>query len=179
MAKKEKRLSVIAVRRRPGHPAEGLMRYGNVTVRCALGRSGVTAFKREGDGATPLAAMRLCYGYLKTRRNSPAGSRLALRAIRADDGWCDAVLDRNYNRPVRLPYPASAERLLRDDCLYDVCVVLDWNLRCRRQACGSAIFLHIAKPGYPPTQGCIAVSAQDMARLLPLISSKTVVRVVG
>ncbi len=177
MAKKEKPLSVISVRRRPGHPSEGLLRFGNVTIRCALGRSGVTAFKREGDGATPTAAMRLCYGYVKSRRISPIKSRLALRMIRADAGWCDAVYDRNYNRPVLLPYPASAESLLRDDCLYDVCLVLDWNLHCRKQACGSAIFFHVAKPGFPPTEGCIAVSQRDMARLLPLIDSRTVIKV--
>lgn len=92
---------------------------------------------------------------------------LSLRRIVRQDGWCDAAGDRNYNRPVRLPYPAGHERLWRDDALYDVVVVLDWNYSHRRPGRGSAIFLHVARADYAPTEGCVAVSRQDMARLLP------------
>ncbi len=90
-----------------------------------------------------------------------------MRASRVKDGWCDAPGNRNYNRLVRLPYRASHERMRRQDGLYDVCIVLDWNIRERRQGRGSAIFLHLARPGYAPTEGCIALSRRDMARLLP------------
>jgi len=92
--------------------------------------------------------------------------------IRKDLGWCDAPLDANYNRPVRLPFSASHETMLREDRLYDVCVVLDWNIRPRRRGGGSAIFLHIAQPGMKPTEGCIAVSPRTMTRLLPLLSRR-------
>jgi L,D-peptidoglycan transpeptidase YkuD (ErfK/YbiS/YcfS/YnhG family) len=91
---------------------------------------------------------------------------LPIRAIQPDDGWCDAAADRNYNRPVRLPYPASHERMRRDDNLYDIVVVLDWNLSRRRKGKGSAIFLHLARPGFLPTEGCVAVTAPVMRRLL-------------
>ena len=84
--------------------------------------------------------------------------RLPARAIRPDDGWCDASADRNYNRPVRHPYSASAERLWRSDGLYDLVVVLAYNERPRVRGRGSAIFMHVARPGYAPTEGCIALA---------------------
>jgi L,D-peptidoglycan transpeptidase YkuD (ErfK/YbiS/YcfS/YnhG family) len=89
-----------------------------------------------------------------------------VRAIRERDGWCDASADRNYNRPVRHPYPASAERLWRADGLYDIVVVLDCNDRPRVRGRGSAIFMHVAKPGYAPTEGCIALAQAHLLRLL-------------
>jgi L,D-peptidoglycan transpeptidase YkuD (ErfK/YbiS/YcfS/YnhG family) len=94
---------------------------------------------------------------------------LPARAIVPTDGWCDAVGDRNYNRPVRHPYPASAERLWRADRLYDVVVVLAHNHVPRVQGLGSAIFMHVARPGYRPTEGCIALSARDLRLLLARI----------
>jgi L,D-peptidoglycan transpeptidase YkuD (ErfK/YbiS/YcfS/YnhG family) len=82
------------------------------------------------------------------------------------DGWCDAAQDRNYNRPVRHPYPVSAEVLWRTDGLYDVIVVLDCNRRPRIRGRGSAIFMHVARPGYQPTEGCIALRRADLLQLL-------------
>ena len=105
------------------------------------------------------------------RRRAGIGPvQLPAAPIRADLGWCDAPDDANYNRPVRLPFSPSHETMLREDRLYDVCVVLDWNIRPRRRGGGSAIFLHIARPGMKPTEGCIAVSPRTMARLLPLLT---------
>lgn len=153
------------------------MRAGGTTLPCALGRGGIAMLKREGDGATPLSAMTLERAYLAGRHFRKA-SRLPLAATRDDLGWCDAVGDRNYNRPVRLPYAASHEAMRRGDGLYDCCIVLDWNLRPRRRGAGSAIFLHIARPGFAPTEGCVAVSRRAMAWLLPRISRRTVLTVV-
>ena len=100
---------------------------------------------------------------------------LPVRAIRRRDGWCDAPADRNYNRPVRLPYPASAERLWREDALYDLVVVLDYNERPRVRGRGSAIFMHVAKPGYAPTEGCIALARPHLVRLLERLSLRAAV----
>jgi L,D-peptidoglycan transpeptidase YkuD (ErfK/YbiS/YcfS/YnhG family) len=101
-----------------------------------------------------------------------------MRPIGADLGWCEVPDDRNYNRPVRIPYGASHERMKRDDRLYDACVVLDWNISTRRRGRGSAIFFHLAREGFTPTQGCVAVTARTMARLLPHLSGRTVLKVV-
>jgi L,D-peptidoglycan transpeptidase YkuD (ErfK/YbiS/YcfS/YnhG family) len=169
-------LRTLTVRARPGVPAQGLLNAGGSVFRCALGRSGISSGKREGDGATPLGAMRLLGGYLRGR-SFQHRSRLPLLPITPDLGWCEVPDDRNYNRPVRIPYAASHERMLRPDDLYDACIVLDWNIRPRRRGGGSAIFLHLARPGFTPTQGCVAVSRAVMARLLPLLSPRTVLLV--
>ena len=159
-------------------PSQGFMNVGaGVVFPCALGRGGVSARKRESDGATPLASMRLLSGYV-IGRSFVRQSRLPLAPIRPDLGWCEVPHDRNYNRPVRIPYSAAHETMLRPDGLYDCCIVLDWNIRPRRRNCGSAIFFHLARPGFAPTAGCVAVTRQVMARLVPLLSRWTVLKVV-
>lgn len=168
---------IIVVRQRPGRPSQGLLIWGNTVFPCALGRGGIKALKREGDGATPLGSTRLLYGWFRHGRIESRRSGLALRQITPSDGWCDAPADRNYNRPVTLPYPASSETMERKDRLYDCCIVMDYNIRPRRRGRGSAIFFHIAKPGFPPTQGCIAVEPQVMQRLLPHLSPRTRIKV--
>ncbi len=99
--------------------------------------------------------------------------------MRRQDGWCDAVSDRNYNRPVQHPYSASAERLWRDDALYDLVIVLGYNDHPRRQGLGSAIFMHVARPDYAPTEGCIALRPADLRRFLGLLRPDTTIRILG
>lgn len=145
----------------------GRLQAPGLDVACAIGRSGVTRRKREGDGASPAAGLPLLYGYWRPDRQPVRPTtRLPLRPARRDLGWCDAPADRNYNRPVTLPYEQSHEEMVRADRLYDVVVVLDWNIAPRRRGRGSAIFFHLAAPGYTPTAGCVAVSAPDMRRIL-------------
>ncbi len=91
---------------------------------------------------------------------------LPVQALRPNDGWCDTSGDRNYNRLVTLPYAARAERLWRDDALYDIVVVLDHNTAPSARGRGSAVFIHIAREGYAPTQGCIALNLHDLKMLL-------------
>ncbi|MCG7504295.1 L,D-transpeptidase family protein [Mesorhizobium retamae] len=172
-------LRTLVVRARPGDGTKGLLQAGNLVFPCALGRGGISSNKREGDGATPLAAMRILSGYFRNDQFAGARrTRLVMMPIGPDLGWCEVPDDRNYNRPVRIPYGASHERMKRDDRLYDACLVLDWNIAPRRRGRGSAIFFHLSRPGFTPTQGCVAVTAQTMARLLPLLSNRTVMKVV-
>jgi len=171
------RLREIVVRPRPGVPTQGLMRAGSAIFPCALGRGGISAAKREGDGATPIGRMRLLGGYLRGDRVRPGASRLPLTLIRADLGWCEVPEDRNYNRAVTIPYAASHETMRRPDRLYDFCIVLDWNIHPRRRGRGSAIFFHLARPGFTPTEGCVAVTLATMRRLLPHLSANTVLHV--
>jgi L,D-peptidoglycan transpeptidase YkuD (ErfK/YbiS/YcfS/YnhG family) len=150
---------------------------GNLNLSCALGRSGRRARKREGDGATPVGcwhALRVLYRADRVGRPSTG---LPVKRIRANDGWCDAPADRNYNRPVRCPYAASAETLWRADRLYDVLVVLGYNTRPRMRGCGSAIFVHLAKPGHAPTEGCIALKREHLLLLLRRLGPGSRVRV--
>ena len=168
------RRATIVVRARPGNPSQGLLSWHGNVFPCALGRGGIRAIKREGDGATPLGRMRLIDGWFRHGRLASLRSGLALRRIGPRDGWCDAPDDRNYNRAVTLPYPASCETMQRNDHLYDCCIVLDYNIAPRRRGMGSAIFFHIAKEGFRPTEGCVAVTPSVMKRLLPHLSARTV-----
>jgi L,D-peptidoglycan transpeptidase YkuD (ErfK/YbiS/YcfS/YnhG family) len=163
----------MVVRAKPGDRTKGLLNAGGTVFPCALGSGGITFRKREGDGGTPLGRMRLISGYLRDRRFAYR-SALPLSRIGPDLGWCEVPSDRNYNRPVRIPYGASHERMMRDDHLYDACLVLDWNIKPRVRGKGSAIFLHLARPGFTPTAGCVAVTSQVMRRLLPKFSYRTI-----
>ena len=167
------RRSPVVVRAAPGDRTKAILQLGPLRVRAALGRSGITSLKREGDGATPRGSMPILSGYRRGERPSALPSPLALTRIRASMLWCDDPRHPAYNRPVSAPFSAGHEKLQRADQLYDVCIVLDWNISQRRRGLGSAIFFHIAKPGYLPTEGCVAVSPRDMARLLPHLGPGT------
>lgn len=148
----------------------GWLEVGWQRMRCALGRSGTRWQKREGDGATPAGVWEIGRVLWRADRGRRPSTMAQTQSIRPEDGWCDAPSDRNYNRQVRHPYPASAERLWRDDGLYDVLVVLDHNQRPRMRGGGSAIFLHVARPGFAPTEGCVALAEVDLRRLLERVS---------
>lgn len=106
-------------------------------------------------------------------RRLPPRTGVPIRAIKPTDGWCDDPVDRNYNRRVSHPYPASAEHLVRDDHLYDLVVVLGHNDRPRRRGCGSAVFMHLARPDFAPTAGCVALSARDLRLVLERVGPGT------
>ena len=134
--------------------------------RCALGSAGIRADKREGDGATPAGTWPLRRLLWRADRLPAPETALPLARLAPDDGWCDDPADRNYNRQVRLPFAASAERLWRDDALYDVIVVLGHNDAPPVPGRGSAIFLHVAQADYAPTRGCVALALTDLLALL-------------
>lgn len=157
----------------------GWLHVGAVRMRCAIGAGGITARKREGDGSTPRGRYRLERLLYRADRLRRPRCGLPTTAITPCDGWCDAVGDRNYNRAVRHPYPASAERLWRDDGLYDVLVVISHNRCPRLQRGGSAIFIHVAREGYPPTHGCVALARPELLRLMARCSAQTTIDTVA
>lgn len=156
----------LLVRRLSDAATKGYVQVGNLCVPCALGKSGITALKREGDGGTPRGRLAILEVRFVPKALRRFRSGLPMRRIKDADGWCDAPADRNYNRPVRHPYPASAEKLCRDDDLYDIVVVLDHNIVPRARNRGSAIFMHVARDGFQPTEGCIALRRRDLIRIL-------------
>ncbi len=145
---------------------EGWARWGTRRMRCALGAAGVRHDKREGDRATPAGVFVMRRLLYRPDRAAPPPTRLAIAPILSDDGWCDDPADPAYNRPVKLPYRAHAERLWRADRLYDLVVVLGHNDDPPVAGAGSAIFLHLAAPDYAPTEGCIALAAEDLRGVL-------------
>lgn len=141
---------------------------------CAIGRGGMTACKKEGDGSTPIGRYRALEVYYRPDRVTRPITRLPIRQISKKMGWCDATFDRNYNREVELPYSASHEKMTRDDHLYDLVVVLDYNIKQRTQGTGSAIFFHLAHPDFRATEGCVAVQERVMRMFLKQATTNTV-----
>ena len=156
---------------------QGWARLGDLQWRCALGRSGISADKAEGDGTTPSGRFPIRRLFYRPDRVREIACAFPIQPMSPGDGWCDAPGDANYNRPVRHPYPASAERLWRTDALYDLIVVLDYNERPRVQGRGSAIFLHVARPGYQPTEGCIALARPHLLRLVARLGRASAIAV--
>jgi L,D-peptidoglycan transpeptidase YkuD (ErfK/YbiS/YcfS/YnhG family) len=169
----------IVIRRAPGRPREGRLILAQGVRRAALGRTGIKALKREGDGGTPLGRFPIRQVLYRADREPRPRTRLPVRAIAKDDGWSDDPADRNYNRLIRLPSRRSAEGLMRADHLYDLVLVLGYNDRPRVKGCGSAIFVHLARPGYTPTDGCIALSRRDMLALIAYAGPGTALDIRG
>jgi len=147
----------------------GQLHAGERTIPCSIGKGGLVAAadKREGDGATPIGTWPIRGVLLRPDRVAlPEGLRLPWRWIRPQDGWSDGADDPAYNRPVRHPHPYPAERLWRDDGLYDVIVVLGHNDAPAVPGAGSAIFWHCWRDG-APTEGCVAIARDALIGLLP------------
>jgi L,D-peptidoglycan transpeptidase YkuD (ErfK/YbiS/YcfS/YnhG family) len=172
-----KRPRPIVVRRAPGRPCQARVQLSHSVRPAALGRASVRPLKREGDGGTPLGRLPIRLVLYRPDRIRRPRTPLPVHAIRADDGWCDDPTDRNYNRLIRLPSPSSAERLMRADRLYDLVLVLGYNDRPRIKGKGSAIFVHLARPGYTPTEGCIALSRRDLLAVLAEVRRGTTIAV--
>ena len=170
------RLAISVLPDAPG-ATRGVLRFAGIVAPCALGRGGIVRSKREGDGGTPAGTWPLRRVLYRADRLRPPVTALPLAAIAPDDGWCDASGHPEYNRPVRHPFPASAERLWREDHVYDLLVPLGYNDAPVRPGAGSAIFFHLAREGYAPTEGCVAIALQDMRAILAAVSPGTVMQI--
>jgi len=144
----------------------GRLIWRGQTLRCALGNGGVRAEKEEGDGATPAGLLPLRRILYRADRVPPPRCTMPIEPIAASDGWCDDPADRDYNRFVHLPHDARHEELWRRDEAYDILAVLGWNDQPVVKRRGSAIFLHVARPDYAPTEGCVALALPDLSRVL-------------
>ncbi|GJD28916.1 hypothetical protein PMNALOAF_0148 [Methylobacterium adhaesivum] len=171
-------LSRLRVRTLVTDRTRGQVLAGSTVMPCALGRAGMVQRKCEGDGGSPRGSFRLRGGaYRPDVFAVRPPTALPMRPTRPSDGWCDASGDRRYNRPVTLPCAVSTERMWRDDGLYDLVIDLDYNRGPIRPRLGSAIFFHCARPGYTPTEGCVALKRADLARLLRRLGPQTLMRI--
>jgi L,D-peptidoglycan transpeptidase YkuD (ErfK/YbiS/YcfS/YnhG family) len=149
--------------------AGGRLTWPGGAARAACGWGGVKADKREGDGASPAGTFPLVSAFYRPDRLATPRTGLPIAALGPEDAWVDDPTDANYNRLVSRPYPASHEDLWRDDALYDVIVVIGYNSDPVIAGAGSAIFLHVAKPDFSPTEGCIAIAEPVLLSLLGLL----------
>jgi L,D-peptidoglycan transpeptidase YkuD (ErfK/YbiS/YcfS/YnhG family) len=163
----------FTVTRAPGELSQGVLRGYGITLPVALGRAGILANKREGDGGTPRGRFRLLRLWWRGDRRPRPRTALPLRRIKRDDAWCEDASDRRYNRPIRLEAGAPGDRLWRDDHLYDLVIELDHNTRPRIAGRGSAVFIHLAREGFLSTAGCVALRESDLRRLLPRLRKNT------
>lgn len=146
--------------------ADGRLILQGQMFRAALGKGGVRADKQEGDGATPSGILPLRRVLYRADRVAIPACAVPREALAPEDGWCDASGDPMYNRSVRLPYSGRHEELWRRDEVYDLIGVLGWNDAPVERNRGSAIFLHVARPDYAPTEGCVALALPDLRRVL-------------
>jgi L,D-peptidoglycan transpeptidase YkuD (ErfK/YbiS/YcfS/YnhG family) len=167
----------LAVRRKPAQAARGILTAGPLALPVALGRGGIKANKREGDGATPRGIFRLKRLWWRADRHPRPVTLLPLQRIAADDGWCENPADRNYNRAIKVPQRSNADRLTRKDHLYDFIIELDHNVRPRVAGRGSAVFIHAARPDFGPTAGCVALELNALRRLLSRLGPGTKIMV--
>lgn len=144
----------------------GIASWGGRQFRCALGPAGPRLGKREGDGATPVGRFLLRHVLYRPDRLAPPATGLPVQPLQPQDGWCDDTVDAAYNRAVRLPYAGRHEKLWRDDEVYDVIVVIGHNDDPPVPGLGSAVFLHVARADYGPTEGCVALALADLLGVL-------------
>jgi L,D-peptidoglycan transpeptidase YkuD (ErfK/YbiS/YcfS/YnhG family) len=170
-------LKALRVTTRAGARSRGWLTSGMTQIPVALGRSGIRADKREGDGATPRGRFHPVRVWWRADRGLRPRALLPVRRIGRADAWCEDPADRRYNRPMRLANGQSGDRLWRADHLYDLVIELDHNVRPRIARRGSAIFVHVARPGLLPTAGCVALPEASLRRLLARMSHKTRIKI--
>ena len=150
-----------------------LLLYRGYKLKCSIGKSGTTNFKKEGDLATPRGAFKLGLLYYRKDRNKSLKSKLKKRVIKKNTGWCNDSKCKKYNQEIHLPSKYGAEKLYRKDKIYDILINIKYNHSPIIKKKGSAIFLHLANKKNKPTKGCIAISKLDFMKILPLISKRT------
>ena len=155
----------------------GYLNYKNFKFRCALGKNGIGQKKREGDFVTPKGKYKLIKIYYRADRIKKVRSPLKKIKIKKNMGWCDDVNSKYYNKQIEINKKISHEKLYRKDSVYDIVVVLNYNLNPIIKSKGSAIFLHVAKKNYNKTQGCIALKKNELLHLVSKIKKSTQIRI--
>src|ERR1700730_3485164 len=166
-------LTAVRIRAAAGDPRRGWLTANGQTIPVALGRGGIRANKREGDGGTPKGTFRPRQLWWRADRHPRPRTFLAVRAIGPEDAWCEDPSSRHYNQPVRGDSTGGGDRLKRDDHLYDFIVEIDHNFSPRIKGRGSAVFLHLARENFGPTAGCVSMKKSVLLRLLARLGPDT------
>lgn len=170
---RETPIDILRVRAKAGQRTRGWLVAGPLTLPVALGRGGIKANKREGDGGTPRGIFTLRRLWWRADRAPRPRTHLPVRRITPTDGWCEDPRDRRYNKPVKVPKQSTADRLWRADRLYDLIIEIDHNTKPRIAGRGSAVFIHVARDGFAPTAGCVALDARALRRLIARLGPHT------
>jgi len=155
----------------------GYLKIENLKFKCALGSAGIKKKGREGDNITPKGTFKIIKIYYRKDRIKKISSPFTLIQIKKNMGWCDDPKSKKYNHLINLPSKYSHEKLYRKDNIYDLLLVLNYNMRPVIKNKGSAIFIHITKKNYQPTQGCIALRKENLLNVIKLIKKNCVVKI--
>ena len=147
--------------------------FHDYKIKCAIGKSGISAYKREGDGCTPKGIFKFKYIFYRKDKISKLKTKLKKIAIKKNMGWCDDPKSKCYNKLIKFPFKYSAEKLFLSKNIYDLILVINYNMKPIIKNKGSAIFIHIATKKYTPTKGCLAISKKNLKILLEKISIKS------
>ena len=151
----------------------GYLKYKNLKFRCSLGKSGIGKKKIEGDNITPKGTFKIVNIYFRKDHIKNIISKLKLIKIKRTMGWCDDPTSKKYNQLIKLPTKYHHEKLYRSDKLYDIVIVLNYNMNPIVKGKGSAIFLHLSKNLKNKTSGCVGLRKKDMLELIKIIKKST------
>jgi L,D-peptidoglycan transpeptidase YkuD (ErfK/YbiS/YcfS/YnhG family) len=155
----------------------GYLKYKNLKFRCALGKAGIRKKKREGDNITPKGTYKIIRMYCRKDRIRQVKTKIRIYKINKKIGWCDDPKSEKYNQLIKLPTKFGHEKFYRKDRLYDLILVLNYNMNPIIKNKGSAIFIHLARRNYYPTKGCIALSKNNLLMILNKINKNTQIKI--
>ena len=155
----------------------GYLKYKNLKFRCALGKAGIGKKKIEGDNITPRGTFNIVKIYYRDDRVKKMPSKFRLIKITKKMGWCDDPKSKNYNQLINLPFQYRCEKLYRTDNIYDLILVLNYNLKPIIKNKGSAIFIHISRKDYKPTRGCIGLVKRNLLKLVQSIKKEEKIKI--
>jgi L,D-peptidoglycan transpeptidase YkuD (ErfK/YbiS/YcfS/YnhG family) len=152
--------------------------FKKLKFKCSLGKNGVTKNKVEGDKCTPSGTYRLKQVFYRADRINKITTNLKKIKIKKNMGWCDDPSSKRYNRLIKIPYKFSHEKLYRKDHIYDIVVILNYNMNPVVKKRGSAIFMHITKKNYLKTLGCIALKKNDLLKILNKVKKDNIIKII-
>jgi L,D-peptidoglycan transpeptidase YkuD (ErfK/YbiS/YcfS/YnhG family) len=155
----------------------GYLKYKNFKFRCALGKNGIKKKIKEGDNITPKGKFKLTKIYYRQDKIKKIKCLIKKIRIKKNMGWCDDPKSNFYNQQIKLPSKFGHEKFYRNDRIYDLLVVLNYNTKPIIKNKGSAIFLHIAKKNYEKTKGCVALKKKHLIQLLAVIRKNTIIKI--
>tara|TARA_E500000178_G_C16919229_1_gene706381 strand:- start:438 stop:938 length:501 start_codon:yes stop_codon:yes gene_type:complete len=153
--------------------------YNKYKVKCAIGKRGIGRKRKEGDLITPIGQYKIKYILYRKDRIKKLKSRFKKITIKKGMGWCDDPSSKKYNRLINLPFNYNYEKLFKKENIYDVVMVLDYNMNPIRKNKGSAIFIHVARKSLNKTKGCIAIKKKKLLEILEKIKKNTKVKIVN
>ncbi len=154
-----------------------ILSYKDYKVKCTIGKRGIKSRKKEGDLTTPRGIFKIKELYYRKDRIKDLRTKVKKIIIKKNMGWCDDSSSSKYNKIIKLPFNFSHEKLYRKDNIYDLMLVINFNMRPIKKNKGSAIFIHVAKKDFSPTKGCIAIKKNELKKLLKIINKNTKINI--